>query len=454
MKYRRRYSTCLFVVMLILLAAVRPSQAAPEAVKLTLADSIALALANNPAIKIAQSESEKALWKVNQARAHKGFTIAYSYTRGRTDQPPSWYNNTTVNYPLSYNPLTKSFIEYPAWPETYDFYNHQLQLLLPLYTGGKIENSISLAKHGKAAVDFGAVATRQQLTVEVTTAYFNVLQTRNLADVAGQAVSDLAAHLKNVQNLYDAGAIALPDVLQTEVRLANARNNLSKAQNSQMLTRYKLNKIIGLSLHNDTAVMDDFSFHPYQQTVDECVAVALNNRPEMAQAKLKIDMAKDQVKIAQSGNLPTVALVATESWQDTVPASSKNINSWLVGVNVQLNVFDNGLTRSEIKQAEHGITETKEQLRQAEDKITLEVCQAYLNVQEAVERITNNKVAVNQSETDYKMIQERYENGVAINLDVMDAELAMTQAKINYIQALYDYNTSRAQLDKAMGAIQ
>ena len=125
MKYRRRYSTCLFVVMLILLAAVRPSQAAPEAVKLTLADSIALALANNPAIKIAQSESEKALWKVNQARAHKGFTIAYSYTRGRTDQPPSWYNNTTVNYPLSYNPLTKSFIEYPAWPETYDFYNHQ-----------------------------------------------------------------------------------------------------------------------------------------------------------------------------------------------------------------------------------------------------------------------------------------------------------------------------------------
>jgi outer membrane protein TolC len=98
-------------------------------------------------------------------------------------------------------------------------------------------------------------------------------------------------------------------------------------------------------------------------------------------------------------------------------------------------------------------TAAQEQLRQATDKITLEVCQAYLGLQEATERIANNKVAVNQAETDYQLAQERYENGVGTNLDVMDAELAMTQARINYIQAVYDGHISRAQLDRAMGVI-
>ena len=458
MKYRRQVSTCLFATLLALLVAVDPIQAAPpEPEKLTLADSIKLALANNPAIKIAQADSEKARWKLNEARAYNGFKLDYSYTWGRTNQPPSWYNNTTGNYPVSYNPLTKSFISYPAWSETsegtYNFYDQGFQLQLPIYTGGKIESSISLAKHGKAAVDLGAIATRQQLTVEVTTAYFNVLQTRNLADVANRAVQDLSIHLKNVQTYYDVGTVALPDVLQTEVRLANARNNLSKAQNAYQLTRYKLNKITGLSLHNDATLVDDFSFRPSEPVVDDSVAMALRIRPEMAQAKLKIDMAKDRLHIAQSGHLPTAALIASEKWKDTTPSTSKDANSWMIGANVQFNVFDNGITRAEIKQAEQEITAAQEQLRQAEDNITLEVCQAYLNVQEAIERIANNKVAVNQSETDYKMTQERYENGVAINLDVMDAELAMTQARTNYIQALYDYNISRSKLDKAMGII-
>ncbi|HWQ61385.1 MAG TPA: TolC family protein, partial [Negativicutes bacterium] len=198
---------------------------------------------------------------------------------------------------------------------------------------------------------------------------------------------------------------------------------------------------------------DDLDYQPYRPTVDDSVAAALGKRPEMAQARLRLAMAEDKLRIARGGQMPTVALVATETRQDTMPSSSKNSTSWLVGVNVQFNVFDNGLTRAEIKQAESEIAGAREQLRLVEDKITLEVCQAYLNVQEALGRIDNNKVAVKQSETDYELAQEKYENGVGTNLDVMDAELAKTQARTNYIQALYDYRIGRAQLDKAMGVV-
>ncbi len=441
----------ILIIMLALLAVLAPAGAAAEPDRLTLADSLALALANNPAVKLAQAEQDKARWQVNQARARGGLSLDYSFARARTDEPPSWYNNTTTGYPVSFDPFGHR-IDYPAWTETYDVYRHQLQLTYPLYTGGKIENTVRLARHGEAAAGHAADATRQQLAAEVTAAYFNVLQTRNLADVAAQAVGDLDAHLGNVRNHYDAGTVALSDVLQTEVRLANARNNLIKAQNAHQLARYKLNKTVGLSLHNAAVLTDDLSFEPYRPTVDACIAAALDQRPELAQARLRLAMAEDKLKIARSGDLPTVALVASETRQDTMPSSSKNNQSWLVGVSVQYNVFDNGLTRAEIRQAESELAAARQQLRQVEDKITLEVCQAYLSVQEAVGRIDNNKVAVKQSETDYELAQEKYENGVGTNLDVMDAELAKTQAKTNYIQALYDYRIGRAQLDRAMGA--
>ena len=462
MKYHHLYGTRLLLSAFILLSGLQVAQAAgSEPTSLTLPSSIALALENNPAIKIALSSQEKAAWGVKQAKAYNGLSLGYDYTLARTDQPPSWYNNSTSKYPYSYDPTANGGIggitNFPAWSDTpsntYTAYKHELKLQLPLYTGGKIENTISLAKHGSAAATLGTTATRQQLTLEVTTSYLNVLQARNLTEVAQQGVDDLGAHLKIVENFYDAGTVSRSDVLQTQVRLANSRNNLIKAQNSYKLARYKLNTVIGLPLHNEAPLADNFSSKPNSQTVDNSVANALQNRPEMAQATLKIAMAQDKVKIAGSGKLPTVALVGTETWSDTNPSTTKDRNSWLVGVNVQLNVFDNGVTKSQVKQTEHEVTEAQEQAHQVADKISLEVCQAYLNVQEATERITNNQVAVHQSQTDYGLAQERYEAGVGTNLDVIDAELAMIQAKTNYIQALYDSNSSMAQLDKAMGVV-
>ncbi|MBP2651681.1 MAG: tolC 1 [Firmicutes bacterium] len=450
-----KYCARLTLAAALILTALPQAYAEPNPTTLTLADSIALAIENNPAMTLAKSTQEKATWTINQAKAYNGVTLGYDYTLARTDTPASWYNNTTSQYPISINPYnTSSLIDYPAWDDVYNAYQHQLKLTLPVYTGGKIENSISMAKHGAAAATLGTTSTKQQLTLEVTTSYFTVLQTRNLTRVAQQAVDDLSAHLVNVQNHYDAGTVSLSDVLQTQVRLANARNNLIKAQNGFQLARYKLNKVIGVSLHNEAALADDFGYQPFTLTVDDSIAAALKNRPEVSQLNLKVAMANDKVKIAGSGKLPTVALVGTETWADTNPSTSKGKNSWLVGMNVQFNVFDNGLTKAEIKQAEHEVTETQAQANLLADKISLEVCQAYLSVKEAAERITNNQVAVHQSETDYSLAQERYEAGVGTNLDVMDAELAMIQAKTNYIQALYDYNTSRAQLDKAMGTIQ
>jgi len=182
-------------------------------VKLSLDDSIALALKNNPSLQMAVAGENQYLWKVNQAEAGKGFTLGYKHDDVRKDTP---------------NILTPGYTYMNSFSNT-------LQLTLPIYTGGKLEGLIDQAKDSYKISGLNVNATKQQLKLAVTTEYYAVLQAKNLLDVSTQSVDDFTAHLKNVQAQYDVGTVAKSDVLQTKVQLANAQDGLIQAQNSYNL---------------------------------------------------------------------------------------------------------------------------------------------------------------------------------------------------------------------------
>jgi len=426
MNQHPRYFAKSLTAIFLLAALSTPVLAAP--VELSLDDSIALALRNNPAIKIAEAGKEKSLWGVEQAKAGKGFTLGYAHSDIRTDK-----SSTT----LAVVPL-------------YNLFSNQLTLSLPIYTGGKLEGLIDQAKLNFNVSNLNVDATKQQLKLSATTGYFTVLQTRNLLEVSKQSVDDFGGHLKNVQLQLDAGTVALSDVLQTQVQLANAQDGLIKAQNNYDLAEANLNNIIGLPLDGEIKLKENLKYQQYSLNLNDCVQYALVNRPEMVQAQASVAIARDQVKIAHSGALPTLGFNATNGWEANNFPGAQNSN-WTVSMTTSLNVFDSGLVKSQVKQAEYGVTTAQEQARQTRDNISLQVRQAFLSMKEAEKRIDTSQVAVNQAQEDFRMSQVRYEAGVGTNLDVIDAELALTQAKTNYIQALYDYNTSRALLDQAMG---
>jgi len=126
-------------------------------------------------------------------------------------------------------------------------------------------------------------------------------------------------------------------------------------------------------------------------------------------------------------------------------------NNWTVKLTTSLNLFDSGLTKSQIKQAEHNVDMVSDQASQEWDSILLSVRQYYLSMAEAEKRIDTNKVSVNQAEENLMIQKARYEVGVGTNLDLRDAVLALDSAQKDYIQALYDYHTSKAKLEQAMG---
>lgn len=409
-------------------------------VELSLQDSINMALQNNPSIKVSGADLSKAEWQVKEAENNKKPALSLTHTSTHVQ---------TADGSVSGGADGKLH-NLPSLSVSGEKYENQLKLTVPLYTGNKIESAIDQAKWGLKAADVGVEKTRQQVRLDATSGYFGVLQARNMVKVSQESVDMLQQHLKNVEAQFSVGTVAKSDVLRSEVELANAQQALIKAQNAYDLAVSSLNNVIGLPLETELKVQEEMQYQPYATTLEDSISFAMQHRPDVLQADYAIEAAKAGVTNAESGNKLNVGAFGTMGWSDVDFPGTDNRN-WSVGVQATWNVFDSGVTNAKVKQADSGLVKAVQQAKQAKDGVQLEVRQAFLSMKEAEKRIETTQVAVAKAEEDFKIAQVRYSAGVGTNIDVIDAQVALTNAKTNYIQALYDYNTSKAKLDKAMG---
>jgi len=398
-------------------------------VELSLDDSINLALKNNYDIKIAKSDREKYLWAIDQAKANKGVALSYTHTAERYDTPPTIY---VPNY---------------TWTTDFD---NLVSLTLPLYSGGKLESLINQAKLDLTVAELDLAVAKQQLKLNVVTYYFNVLEYRNEVATCQETVNNYTEHLNLVQAKYDLGMVAKTDVLSSKVDLADAQDSLIKAQNNYYNAIATLNNAIGLDHGTEVQLKDDFKYEKNTLTLEDCLNYAISHRLELAQYKAKVASAEDDVSIANSNYRPTVDMTLTQGWSDDSFPGGKNGN-WLAKVTASVSLFDSGLTNSKVQQAKHSLVKVHDQASQKRDAILLDVRQYYLSMREAERRIDTSYVTVNQAEENLMIEKARYEAGTGTNLDILDAVLSLDKAKKNYTQALYDYNTAKANLDQAMG---
>lgn len=397
-------------------------------VELTLEDSIAMALQNNPAIKIADASRQSAESEINVAKGGKLPTLELGHSAARSKTVSS----TSANDYIS------------------NRFSNSATLGVKLYTGGRVEGAIEQAKLGLEVADLDVERSKQQIKLDATNGYYTILQTRNTISVDQESVDQMAAHLQNVDAQYNVGTVAKSDVLRSQVELANNQQVLTKAQNAYEIAVSNLNNIMGLPLDTQIQIKDELSHQPYGLSLEDSINYALKNRPEAIQADYNIDVAKQSVKIAKGGKLPTVAASATKGWADN-DFPGTNDNGWSVGLSATWTPFDSGVTNARIKQSNSSVEKSLQTAKQTKDAVQLEVRQAYLNMIEAEKRISTSQVTVEQAAEDFKISQVRYSAGVGTNIDVIDAQVALTQARNNYIQAMYDFNTSKANLTKAMG---
>lgn len=407
--------------------------------ELDLEETIQRALLTNPSVKIAEYNRKAAKADYSAAKGARGISISLNHSSGRGGYAD--YAMRSVNGGTEI--LTKGIG---------NSHSNSITASLPIFTGGELQGQIGQAKANYRSMLSAEEQAYNEMKETATTGYFNMLNATNMKALRQESVDRLQAHLDNVIAQYNVGIVARADVLRSEVELANAKQDYITASNEYDVAEATLNNIIGTPLGTTLLLKDRLQYEPYENDMAYCLAYSEQHRPELKQAEYAIDSAEAALVVARSGHMPKVYANASNNWggngSDWPGDDDEN---WSVGVTASMNVFDSGVTWSKIHAAQENLAKAKESQRQIKDNVELEVRTDYLNLREAEKRITTTQVAVASAEEDYHIAVVRYQAGVGTNIDVMDAQEALTQAKTNYYQALYNYNTSKAALNTSMG---
>jgi outer membrane protein TolC len=217
-----------------------------------------------------------------------------------------------------------------------------------------------------------------------------------------------------------------------------------------------LNNILGTPLQSEIELAT--SMQQQSKTyadVSTLVQQAFEKRPELKGVELRMKASESAVTAARSGWFPQIYLVGNyytaRPNQRIFPAVDQFKETWDVSVSVSLDIWNWGTTIHQTNQAQAQLEQTRDALGQLRDGITLEVTQNYLNLNQTKEKIGVAEKGVGQAEENYRITNEKFKSGLALNSDLLDAESALLQAKWNFIQALVDHELADARLQKAIG---
>jgi outer membrane protein TolC len=250
---------------------------------------------------------------------------------------------------------------------------------------------------------------------------------------------------------YREGVVAKSDILASTVSLADAKQNYVTTRGEYEKSLANLNNIIGLPTETPLLIRDETNYTTYEPTEESCVEYALENRPDYFSAEYAIKQAEAAIKIAEADRKPRVDASISKTAEGDKIFNSDTRRSWQAGLTLQWNIFDNGVTSAGVNEMRARLRKSQAIATQIADSIRLEVHNDYIDLRTAEENIATTKIAVARAEEDYHLAQIRYTEGVGTNLEVIDAQEKLTQARTNYFSAFYSYYVAKASLEKAMG---
>lgn len=402
---------------------------AANSVTINLEDGIQMAMENNHSIKESECDMDNARWSLHEARRGGGPTLSWSAAAKRLGGKA--YENAGYQHEFS----------------------HDVELSIPLYTSGKLENKIRSADYSLQSAILSLEDEKQTIRKTVTKDYFDILKYRSQVGVYQDSVNNLQEHLRNVNAQYNAGTVAKSDVLSSEVSLANEQQNLVSAQNDYDVAVAAFNNAVGLATDTETIISEELSYTKYDVVLADCQAYALLHRPDLLGKKYDAEAYRASMEAAKAGAGPQVSGVAARNFAGSGVFSTNHTSSdsWSLGISASWDVFDNGVTASQVKQKEASWHKAQEAALAQADTVQLEVRTAFLDLMAAEKNIKTLQESLDKAKDDYRIEQVRYSSGVGTNLDVLDAEEKLCSAQGDYVSALYTYNVSKASLDKAMG---
>jgi outer membrane protein TolC len=419
---------------------------------LTLEESIDIALNNSFIIHSAKEGVKAATAQRREALTGflPKFNTTYNYTRLNEDPFIRFAN---LPAPLS------TFI--PNGTEiisgTKNNYTWSIEARQPLFSGGGIIANYQASKIGEDAARMEETARYQDIVQDVKIAYYNILSARKIMVTARQSVEMLTAHRNAAEDYFKVGLIPKNDLLHAEVELANGKQALVKAQNALELSGVRFNTVLKRKIFAPVDIADSLGYQPFVRPLEECLAVAEKNRPELKIYQLRAEQAGKMVRLAQSEYFPTLSLVGNYARFGDNPSLSgsdfRDAENWyLMGV-ASWNFWEWGKTKFRVDAGRAREVQALDAIKELNDQMALEIKNAYLNLQEAETQITVSEKVIEQADENFRIAQERFKESVATSTEVLDALTLLTRARSEYATSLGDFNISYAKLQRAMGTI-
>ena len=411
--------------------------------KLNVADCTKLALVNNKVLQSIVQEKE-----IARGERLKSYSAILPQV------------NLTGDY-TRFDEVTSFEIDTPAGKEKIQFgdvdnYSVGLMVTQPIYAGGSIPARINAAKLMSLLADQTVRASVQEIVYAAEHAYYDVLLSQHLVEISTDAVRSARAHLDNVKQRQRGGVASDFDVLRAEVELSNFQAEYIQNKNAINVAKASLIKIMGVSQESDFVLSDELLYVPSEITMEQAVEAAYRNRPDLLGREFDIKMQKELLKIARSQYFPMLGGYYSNTWAKPDPHSMMMIewgHAWQAGLTVSLPIFDGFNRDGEIVSQKARLKQGQIDLIDAEETALFELTKAQLGIENTAEFIESQRLNLTRAEEGLRLAEVGYREGTNTQVEMIDAQAALTTARANHYQAIYAHMIAKLDFQKAMGTL-
>ncbi len=413
----------------------------------TLERSIVEALDRNYRIKVKREQINEANSTRDKAKADffPKFSTSYGYTR---------YDSGQLTNPVPVIGSPGAFVP-PRTVTVEDNYLWRTSVRQPVFTGFSLLSTYRLAELGIDRSEMDLELEKLNLILDVKEAYFNIIRADMAVDVGQKEVEARQSNLEVARNFFEVGIIPINDLLKAEVELANTQQALVKVQNFAQNVRAVFNNRLARPVYLPVEVEDISAYQPVPFNFEESMAKAIVQRPEIKLTDISLLQVDQQIRLARSPYYPQVSVgydYFKEGDEFNVNGSVvHDADHWQASALLSWTFFEWGKTQAAVRERlsqRKQLQETKASLVQ---DISLQLTQAGLELSQTEQNIPTTKKAVEQAEENLRVNEERYKAQVTTTTEVLDAQSLVTQARVNYFNALIEHHLAKARLQRAMG---
>ncbi len=417
---------------------------------LTLTEAVSRALAHNPELAIDAPARDAASAQVASSRAGYQPRVDFEQSLAGGNNPVFVFGTL-----LSQRRFGEANFAIPSLNNPDPVKNLQTRVTAQgtVWDFGRTSQQVSAALLGLELADRSHDEHVKQLLLAVFDSYYSVSLANDAVETAGASLASADSIVKQAQARVDSGLAVEADLLRSQVYLASARQRDIEARGRLEIARAALNRIMGDPLESPFGGTATLSPGPLRLPSEEDLrAQQRQNRPDYQRMLTEVRRAELAARSRKSDFLPILGAYA--GWEmDNPSLDTYGGNNWTAGISLRWNLFAGGADRARLGEARSRLEQSNRQLAAMESSMALELHQAFIQVRSAEQQVEVMRTAEAQSRESLRILQNRYEAGLATMTDLLSAETARAEARTNLAEAIYRYRLSYARLESAAGIL-